>query len=298
MRFPNQPLRMQKKRALFIINPISGGKNKDKLPSLIDQILDKSKYDYEIVFTERPGHASELSAQSGYDCFISVGGDGTINEVARNLVHSKAAMGILPQGSGNGLSRHVGIHMNVEKAIAQLNTAKEILMDTCSINGNVFVNMAGVGFDAHIGKVFAESKERGFKTYVVKTLTEYNAYKPQLYTLNYDNQELKTNAFLISFANSSQYGNNAYIAPDAAINDGLLEICMLKPFSVFSLPGIGIRLFNKTIKQSKYFQTVKAKSLVLERESEGVAHLDGEPMNFGKKLEIKVIPQSLRLLVP
>lgn len=289
---------MYKKKALFIINPISGGKNKDKLPSLINSILDKSKYDFEITFTERPGHASELSSQPNYDCFISVGGDGTINEVARNLVHSKAALGILPMGSGNGLSRHVGIEMNIEKAIAQLNNAKEILVDACSINGNVFLNMAGVGFDAHIGKVFAESKKRGFKTYVLKTFTEYNAYKPQRYKIKYEGKQVETDAFLISFANSSQYGNNVYIAPNADVKDGKLEICILKPFHVFNLPEIGYRLFNKTINECKLLQTISTNELTLERESEGVAHLDGEPFLFGKKLEIKVIPASLKLLVP
>lgn len=289
---------MDKKKVLFIINPISGGKKKDHLPSLIDQILDKTKFVHEVIFTERHGHAAEITSQSGYDCFISVGGDGTINEVARNLVFSKSAMGILPLGSGNGLARHIGIDMNVARAIAQLNTAKEILIDTININGNTFVNMGGIGFDAHIGKVFAESKERGFKTYIVKTLTEYNQYKPEHYKIKYNGTQLETNAFLISFANSSQYGNNAFIAPDANIQDGFVDVCMMEPFKAYNIPGIGLRLFNKTIKQSKYVKTIRASELVIEREKEGVAHLDGEPMIFGKKLEIKVVPASLRLLVP
>jgi diacylglycerol kinase (ATP) len=289
---------MQKKKLLFVINPISGGKNKDKLPALIHEIIDKNKFEVDTIVTQRHGHAAEISVQSGCDYFIAVGGDGTINEVASNLVHSKAGMGILPMGSGNGLARHVGIDMNIKKAIAQLNTAKEILMDTCTFNGKPFVNMAGVGFDAHIGKMFAESTERGFKTYVVQTLSEFRSYKPQDYKINYDNKELKTNAFLISFANSSQYGNNAFIAPDADIKDGMLEVCMMKPFSLLAMPSIGFRLFTKTIKQSPYLQTVRAKELVIERQSEGVAHLDGEPFVFGKKLEIKVVPASLRLLVP
>jgi len=289
---------MDKKKVLFIINPISGGKKKDHIPSLIDQILDKNKFEYETIFTEYPGHAAEISARQGYDWFISAGGDGTLNEVARNLVFSKSALGILPLGSGNGLARHVGIDMNVTKAIAQLNTAKEILMDTVSVNGKTFVNMGGIGFDAHIGKVFAESKERGFKTYVVKTLTEYNQYKPEHYKINYNGTQIETNAFLISFANSSQYGNDAFIAPDANIQDGFVDVCMMQPFKVYDIPGIGLRLFNKTIKQSKYVKTIQTSELVVERENEGVAHLDGEPMIFGKKLEIKVVPSSLKLLVP
>ena len=158
--------------------------------------------------------------------------------------------------------------------------------------------MAGVGFDAHIGKMFAESTGRGFKTYVVQTLTEFKNYQSQSYKINYGGKEIVSDAFLLSFANSSQYGNNAYIAPDADIKDGMLDICLMKPFKVMDVLSIGFRLFNKTIKQSKYLQTIQAKELTVEREHEGVAHLDGEPMIFGKKLEIKVLSASLKLLVP
>ncbi len=289
---------MSKKKILFIINPISGGKSKDYLPALIDKTIDKTKFDYQIAHTQYRGHAAELSGEGGFDIYVAAGGDGTLNEVASKLINSQASMGILPLGSGNGLGRHMGIDMNVEKAIAQLNTAKISVIDTCTVNGKPFVNMAGVGFDAHIGKMFAESTERGFKTYVIQTLTEFKNYKPQHYKITCNNQVVSSDAFLVSFANSSQYGNNAYIAPDAQINDGMLDVCILKPFSVLSMLGIGFRLFNKTIKQSKYMQTVRAKELVIERQSDGVAHLDGEPMTFGKKLDIKVIPASLKLLVP
>jgi len=289
---------MAKKKVLFIINPISGGKNKDKIPALIESTLDKNQFDITITFTKAPGHAKELAAQPGFDYYIAVGGDGTLNEVSSQLINTDACMGILPMGSGNGLARHMGINMNIEKAIRQLNTAKIVKIDTCTVNGKPFINMAGVGFDAHIGKLFAESTGRGFKTYVVQTLTEFKNYQSQSYKINYGDKEIVSDAFLLSFANSSQYGNNAYIAPDADIKDGMLDICLMKPFKVMDVISIGFRLFNKTIKQSKYLQTIRAKEFTVTREHEGVAHLDGEPMIFGKQLDIKVLSASLKLLVP
>ncbi|MBC7389752.1 MAG: diacylglycerol kinase family lipid kinase [Opitutaceae bacterium] len=289
---------MAKKKVLFIINPISGGKNKDKIPALIENTLDKNQFDITITFTKAPGHARELAAQPGFDYYIAVGGDGTLNEVASQLINTEACMGILPMGSGNGLARHMGINMNIEKAILQINTAKIVKIDTCTVNGKPFINMAGVGFDAHIGKLFAESTGRGFKTYVVQTLTEFKNYQSQKYKINYGGKEIVSDAFLLSFANSSQYGNNAYIAPDADIKDGMLDICLMKPFKVMDVLSIGFRLFNKTIKQSKYLQTIQAKEFTVTREQEGVAHLDGEPMIFGKQLDIKVLSASLKLLVP
>lgn len=289
---------MAKKKVLFIINPISGGKNKDKIPALIESTLDKNQFDITITFTKAPGHAKELAAQPGFDYYIAVGGDGTLNEVASQLINTDACMGILPMGSGNGLARHMGINMNIEKAISQLNTAKIVKIDTCTVNGKPFINMAGVGFDAHIGKLFAESTGRGFKTYVVQTLTEFKNYQSQSYKINYGDKEIVSDAFLLSFANSSQYGNNAYIAPDADIKDGMIDICLMKPFKVMDVLSIGFRLFNKTIKQSKYLQTIRAKEFTVTREHEGVAHLDGEPMIFGKQLDIKVLSASLKLLVP
>lgn len=289
---------MSKQRMLFIINPISGGKNKDYIPGLIQKNIDHAKFDVQIVFTERRGHAAELVAQSDFDIYVAVGGDGTLNEIASKLVHSTAAMGILPLGSGNGLARHAGISMDVCTAIKELNNASISIIDTCTCNGHAFINMAGVGFDAHIGKTFAESKTRGFKTYLVQTLTEFKNYKPQKYTIRCDGKAVEIEAFLISFANSSQYGNNAFIAPDASINDGMLDVCALKPFKAIDILGIGFRLFNKSIKSSRFMQSFQANEIVVERESEGISHLDGEPIAFGKRLEIKVVPKSLKLLVP
>ena len=283
---------------LFIINPISGGKKKDYIPELIHENIDHSKFDVQIDFTKSRGHAAELASQGDFNIYVAVGGDGTLNEIASKLVHSTAAMGILPLGSGNGLARHMGISMDVRTSIKELNNASISLIDTCTCNGHTFINMAGVGFDAHIGKTFAESKTRGFKTYLFQTLNEFNNYKPQKYTIRYDGKTVELDAFLISFANSSQYGNNAFIAPDAAINDGLLDVCALKPFRAIDILGIGFRLFNKSIKSSKFMQSFQAKEIVVERESEGISHLDGEPIDFGKRLEIKVLPKSLKLLIP
>jgi diacylglycerol kinase (ATP) len=289
---------MAKIKIIFIINPISGGRKKDHIPALISKHLNNQKFDFSFEFTEYKGHAAELSGSGDAEYYIAAGGDGTLNEVASKLIHSSSGMGILPLGSGNGLARHLGIEMNTAKAIEQLNTAEELLIDTCSVNGKPFVNMAGVGFDAHIGKMFAESTERGFKTYVLQTLKEFRNYKPQAYRLKYQDIEKKHEAFLLSLANSSQYGNNAFIAPKADLQDGLFDVCLLKPFKIWDMPGIGFRLFNKTIDKCPLMHSIRTNELLIERENEGVAHLDGEPMDFGKTLHIRMHPGSLKILAP
>jgi len=287
---------MTKKRIIFIINPISGGKSKQNIPGLIEALLDQTKYEYTISYTKYPGHAKELAAQNGFDFYVAVGGDGTLNEVASQLINTQKCMGILPMGSGNGLARHMGISMDVKQSIIQLNKAKIYEIDTCTLNGYPFINMAGVGFDAHIGKLFAESKERGFKTYIAQTLTEFKSYTPHKYKLIFDGHEIVSEAFLISFANSSQYGNNAHIAPKADIFDGQLNVCVMKPFNLLTGLGIGFKLFNKTINSSSYMKSFVTQELVVERETEGITHVDGEPIHMGKVLEIKVLPKSLKLL--
>jgi YegS/Rv2252/BmrU family lipid kinase len=291
-------MKNKESKKLFIVNPISGGKNKEYLPELIEKYFDKKSY--KIVFTERPEHATELALngiKEGFTDFIAAGGDGTVNEVAKALINTNFNLGILPFGSGNGLARHNGIPMNIEKAISLIKKNKATRIDTCELNNQPFINMSGVGFDAHIGKLFAKSKTRGFKTYFSTTINEFKNYKSQKYSITADGQKINEKAFLISFANSSQYGNNAYIAPNAKMDDGLLDVCIMKPFPPLSVIDLGFRLFTKNIDKSQYVQTIKAKEIIVERENEGEIHLDGEPFESGKTLKIRVVPKSLNLLI-
>jgi len=291
---------MQKPKVLFIINPISGGIDKSGFPETVKSVLSDSQLDVQCVYSERIGHAEELSRKAvadGFDLVFSVGGDGTMNEVARGILNTNVGLGLVPLGSGNGLARHMGLPLKIKDAISLAKKHSMLRIDSGSINNKPFFNMAGVGFDAHIGNMFATSKERGFKTYVINTITEFINYKPEKYKLVNGQTQEKT-AFLISFANSSQYGNNAFIAPQANLQDGKIDVCVLKPFHPIFFPELSLRLFNKTINDSQFIESFKSDHITIEREKDGVIHLDGDPHMMGKSLEMKVNPSSLNILVP
>lgn len=292
----------QKEKILFLINPISGTKKKGSIPDTINKLIDISRFDAEVYITRYKGEATELVPQKlaeGYRRIVAVGGDGTVNEIAKALVETDGILGILPIGSGNGLARHLKIPINVEKAMHLINKGKFEAIDYGKINDTPFFCTCGVGFDAHIGYKFAQNKGRGFITYIKVTIADFFNYKPKKYKLKIDNtSRLQTRAFLITFANASQYGNNAYISPNADIQDGKLDICILSPFRLHRAPGIGIRLFAKNIHRSSLMYTEQAKEIVLKRKKAGVVHFDGEPCEMGKKLKISIVPGGLKVMIP
>jgi diacylglycerol kinase (ATP) len=285
-----------KKKILFIINPISGVGKQKIVESLIPKYLDTTVFDYEIAYTERPRHAKDLSANAAsekIDIVVAVGGDGTVNEVSQGLIGTETAMAIIPAGSGNGLALYLNIPLNFEKAIANINKLALRQIDTVRINDRQFVNVAGVGFDAHISHEFAAYGKRGFVSYLKIILKEFFTYKPKKYRLIINGKEKKKRSFLITFANSSQWGNNAHIAPNALIDDGYLDICFMKKFPLIVAPFIGLRMFRKTLDKSKYIKIIRAQSVEVFRKKPIEAHLDGEPVNFGLHLMIDVVPKSL-----
>ena len=247
-----------KKRVVFIINLISGTSSKAEIPALIDSTIDKDKFDYELVVTQYAGHASEIATKAkddGVDIVVAVGGDGTVNEVARAIVHSQTALGIIPCGSGNGLARHLLLPMNVRKAIDIINACEIRDLDYGIINDHPFFCTCGMGFDAFVSMKFAEAGKRGPITYAENILREGLKYKPETYILQDDNGTIKYKAFLISCANASQYGNNAYIAPQASMSDGLMDVIIMEPFDVFEAPQISIDMFNKTLDKNSKIKT-------------------------------------------
>jgi len=296
------PQSIVKEKILFIINPISGTLNKKNLPGMIEDLIDAAIFDVEIVVTRYKGEATEIVSQKlsdNFRYFVAVGGDGTVNEIAKALINTQCIMGIIPVGSGNGLARHLQIPLQPEKAIKVINKLKFQAIDCGLINNIPFFCTCGVGFDALIGEKFAQCKGRGLSNYVKTTIKEYFNYKPELYQITIDNERvINREAFLITFANGSQYGNNAYIAPNADISDGKLDICILSPFRLYKAPGIGIRLFAKNIHRSSLMHSEQAQNIVLERASEGVVHFDGEPCRMGKKLDISLINKGLNVIVP
>jgi len=287
-----------KKNILFIVNPISGTGKQKQLDKLLANNLDKSKFDYSIVFTESGGHATDL-AKSGIDdndIIVAVGGDGTVNEVARGLVNSNRIMGILPVGSGNGLARHLKLSMRLSESIKILNKLDIETIDTADINGEYFVNVAGIGFDAHVAHLYAKTVKRGPIPYAKLMTMEFQKYKPIPYKVLIEGKSYDLSAFLISFANSSQFGNNAYISPQAIINDGLIDVCMMTGFPIVEAGQLAMQLFNKRMDKSKYMNIVQGANITIEAENDIIGHIDGEPVNFSNKIEVRVNPASLKVI--
>jgi len=291
---------MNKKKVCFIVNPISGVGRQKVVEKLIDKHLDRTLFEYEIVYTKAAKHAIELSkdaASRNIDIVVAVGGDGSVNETAKGLIGSNTAMAIIPIGSGNGLARHLNIPLNLKKAMELINTGKETRIDSIQLNNETFVNVAGIGFDAHIGWQFAKYGKRGFSSYIKVIMREFPKYKAQDFEIIIEGKSIIKNAYLISFANGSQWGNNAYIAPSADIKDGILDIAILKDFKIYSALSIGYKLFKKTLHESAHLEILKAKEVIVKQKGI-IAHIDGEPLEVGNELKIKVNPLSLKVIVP
>lgn len=291
---------MSKKTICFIVNPISGVGRQKVIEKLIDEQLDRSLFDYEIAYTKAAKHAIELSKDAAarkIDIVVAVGGDGSVNEISKGLINTSSTMAIIPTGSGNGLARHLNIPLNLKKAMKVINSGKQIKIDTIQMNEETFANVAGVGFDAHIGWEFAKFGKRGFSSYVKVITRELPKYKAQDFELIIDGKSSIKNAYLISFANGSQWGNNAYIAPTANITDGMMDIAILKDFKFINAIAIGYRLFKKSLDKSSFLEIIKAKEVIVKQKGI-IAHIDGEPIEIGHEIIIKVNPLSLKVIVP
>ncbi|MDR1055438.1 MAG: YegS/Rv2252/BmrU family lipid kinase [Prevotellaceae bacterium] len=292
---------MEKQKLAYIVNPISGTADKYAIVNCIEQTINKSAVDLTIHYTTAAGNATEMAAyfaSQNFDKVIAVGGDGTINEVAKGLIHTDTIMGIIPVGSGNGLARHLKIPLHYKQAIDVVNKGKVIKIDHGILNDKVFMCTAGIGFDAYIGNHFAIAGKRGFLTYAQLSAKEYFKYKAQNYKITIEGKTFSRRALLITFANASQWGNNAYIAPKADLSDGILDMVVLTPFPLIKVPLMGLRMFTKQLDKSRHIEVFKIQSAMVERESEGYIHFDGEPGLMGRHLNVCVVPHALNILIP
>lgn len=286
---------MERKKIHFIINPISGLKKKAKVMDILKKELDP-QFDYGMDFTEHALHATELTEKAiknKVEAVIAIGGDGTINEVAKALIGTEVSLGVIPMGSGNGFARHMEIPLKINQAIERINRFQSKCIDTGVVNGEAFVSTVGMGFDALVGRKFADFGKRGLLSYMQVSTQEFFSFKSEDYQLMIDGKELNVNAFLINVANIGQYGNNAWIAPSASVTDGLLNVCILEPFPQHLVGDIIIKLFNKHLEASKYYHQYLAKEIKVITPS--LYQMDGEPRDK-VALEIKVVPSSLKVI--
>lgn len=294
---------MEEKRRhiLAIINPVSGIGNKDKIPRLIDTVVDHELNDVSIIMSEYAGHAREITQQAvkdGMDVVVAIGGDGTVNEVGSAVCGTKTALAIVPSGSGNGLARHLRISMNASRALQVLNNGEVGQFDYCTVNGRPFFCTCGMGFDAEVSYKFSNEGTRGFITYVKTALTEYIKYKPQEYLIDVDGAKLKEKAFVIACCNAAQYGNNAYIAPRATMQDGLIDVTVMHPFSLVESPLVGARLFLRQLNQDHHVSIYRGKRVVIERKRDDIIHVDGDPLVMPARIVIENVESGINILVP
>ncbi len=287
------------KKICFIVNPISGTTNKKNIVGLIPQYFTAPDFLAEIKYTEKAGHATELAkdaVKEGFDIVVAVGGDGTVNEVARSLVHTSAALGIIPCGSGNGLARHLSIPTNIKKAMQILQKANVEQLDYGRLNEHHFFCTCGVGFDAFVSDKFSRSGKRGFLSYIENTLVEGLKYKPETYELEVDGERQHFKAFLIACGNASQYGNNAFITPQASMSDGLIDVTIMEPFNLASAPHIALQMFSKTLDKNSHIKTFRCKSLKIIRKQPGVVHYDGDPITIDGDLNISLVEKGIYMV--
>ena len=284
----------------FIVNPISGTKDKRHIIDLIPEYLDDRRFEWSISMTEYRGHAAEIADKAvseGVDVAVAVGGDGTINEVARRLRHTDTALGIIPCGSGNGLARHLRIPMKPAQALQVLSDCHIEQLDYGMIDEEPFFCTCGVGFDAVISDRFAKAGRRGFISYIKNSVEVGLTYKPDTYEITVDGERRVYKAFLICCANASQYGNNAYIAPHASMSDGLMDVTLMEPFSLIGAAKVAVQLFRKTIANNSHVRTFRCRHLHIKRQAPGVMHFDGDPKDAGEELDVRMVPKGIRVVV-
>ena len=286
---------------MFIVNPISGKQKQTGIRDVIEKWINREQYDHSIVITEKGGDATDFARQAvtgGIDVVVAVGGDGTVNEVGQALVNTPVAMGIIPSGSGNGLARHLKIPFNYKKAIQVINKGNIRKIDTATVNEKVFLSVAGIGYDAFVAKKFAKAPKRGFISYFRIVSSEYPGYKPKKYEIEMDGQKIVRRAMLLTFANSNQFGNNTSIDPEASIDDGYIDVCIVRRIPLLLLPLYVPFLFTRTFHKTQYIEIFKAREVKILRKKGKTIHFDGDPFKMDKALEMKINPLSLKIIVP
>lgn len=292
---------LRPKRIVFIVNPKAGTNLQRHIKKSVEQFLDHKKFIYGIWHTEHAGHAAELTRQAraeGYDIVVAVGGDGSINEVASQLLHTDTILGIIPAGSGNGLAMHLGYGRDVNKAVRKLNTATVQTIDCGMLNGHPFINLAGIGFDGFVARQMKGSKWRGFLPYFLKSVRAAFAFKPHTCRIETENGTFTETCFVLTVANGPMYGYNFQIAPDARLDDGLFSVVIFKNVPRWQYFAAIPSSLNGRLYHAGFVEHFTAKQVKISCTGNTFVHVDGESIESTGDLEFKMLPKALNILVP
>lgn len=286
-------------RIFLIINKYAGHGKGDRAVDIILPFLQNQGRIVAYAFTQHPGHGADLARRAsvdGYDLVVAVGGDGTVNEVAQGLIGSKTTMGIIPMGSGNGLARELGISMNIRKSARTLIEGMALHLDVCKLNDQRFLCTSGIGFDAIIADKMSKTASRGFLKYVQLVVGESIFFKPIEVQMKIDGVSIEEPVFLITFANASQFGNNAFIAPGASMTDGFIDVVVVRKFAKIWMPVFAVALFSKHIPNLPFVDCYKAKEIELKLANTPHYHFDGEPGKLKTPAHITIDAEKIWVL--
>ncbi len=289
-----------KKKILFIINPVAGIKRKDKIPRLINKFLDHNQFDYDVIYTESRGHATEIASKAAFDKIDVVavaGGDGSVNEVATGLLESETALAIIPSGSGNGLARHLGYSINIRSTLEIINNYTVEKIDVCKINDEYFFSLIGIGFDAFVAKVFSKEETRGFMTYAWSAIKSISSFESFEYSFYSNEKKFSGKAFMINVCNSNQYGYNVKVAPYASLTDGLMDVVIADDIPKWKIPLAVLQVFTQTHIGSKHFRSFQTNEILIESPNYSYLQIDGETVHKDKDFKITIIPLALNVLI-
>ncbi|HUX57602.1 MAG TPA: YegS/Rv2252/BmrU family lipid kinase [Bacteroidales bacterium] len=285
-----------KNKPLFILNPTSGmppvnfivSKDLDRRKNELTSIKSLSIADSEILVKEN---------LDKFNIFVAAGGDGTVHTVASELVDSNKILGVLPLGSGNGFAKEFGFKLNLRSLLSDIKKAKSVKIDVIEINDNLCLNVAGIGLDSFVAHSFNDLKLRGFLPYVILTFKTFLQLRPFHVNIMCDGEEIVSEKlFVLTIANTRQFGNNAFIAPDARPNDGIIDLVLIKPFPKILGALFIIRLFTKNINKSKYVRYIKTDKEIVIQTDETRFHIDGEPLKISGKVVVRIKREALNVL--
>lgn len=285
-------------KALFVINERSGRRRGYDVASVIRNAWTP---EHEIAACGRKEDLDAIvdrAEAEAFDVVFAVGGDGTVHETAKRLIGRTPALGILPTGSGNGFARHIGLPLDPAESLRASREGRIVPIDTAMVNGHPFAGVMGIGFDALIAERFAASTVRGLETYVKVGVRAFVEFRPDDYEIVVGGELLRRRAFVIAIANSGQYGNNARIAPLASLQDGLLDVVIIGETRFYHAPLLLARLFSGSFHRASGVTTLQTPELTIRRTAPGIAHLDGEPVTLAAELHVRIVPGSLKVLVP
>ncbi|MBD1395989.1 hypothetical protein H9Q13_02330 [Pontibacter sp. JH31] len=286
---------------LFVINPIAGDIEKEELVEEIKAICEAHQLNHKLYKTtgeQDQGKIKALLEEERFDAVFAVGGDGTVSLVGALLIGTKTPLGIIPLGSGNGLSKDLNIPQDTEEALQLIHNHVIRNIDTIDLNGHPSIHLSDLGFNALVVQRFCEGDRRGPGSYAWIALQEYLNYEPKFYRIETDTENFEGDAFMVTIANANAFGSNAAINPNGVLNDGRFEICLIEPFPKAAGLSILYKMYTDNIDSSIYTRRISCRRATIYNVDREVMHVDGEPAELGNEIKVTMHPKSLKVILP